>query len=195
MATPPSSRPVEAGWGRWDELTLAAVPSAVNQARWLVRFDLGRWGFEAGFVRRVEVVAEELVVHAVATTGVTEDEPLYAAAFDDLDVLVVRLRTFAGRVVVEVWDCTEAAPHERLARSVAVAEAEWWDFAVPLPGRRVVWCVVAPECAAGDGAEGSLPQRVPAPARSGAGVAPAGWAGSVDTALLCRVLDGLRRVL
>ncbi|MGH3876669.1 MAG: hypothetical protein ACRDSK_06480 [Actinophytocola sp.] len=172
-------------------MTLAAVPSAVNLARLLVRFNLYRWAFDAGFIRRVVAVAEKLVVHAVATTGVVEDEPLYAAAFDDLDVIVVRLRIFAGRVVVEVWDRTEAPPHEALATALAVTDAERWDFAVPLPGCRVVWCLVAPQPVAGV-VEGWLPQRVPAPTRPGAGVRAA---GPVNKELLERVLEGLRHVL
>jgi hypothetical protein len=190
--TDPSTQP----GGRMDlqdELTLAALPSAVNQARLLVELILTRWAFDKAFIRRVEAVADELVTHAVATTGVTDDEPLYAAAFDDLDVLVVRLRTFAGRVVVEVWDHTEAAPLELLTGSAAVADAEHWDFAVPLPGRRVVWCVMAPGCAAGDTGEGPLPQRVPAPTRPEVGMPQADPVEPVDTAVLLRVLDGLRR--
>jgi anti-sigma regulatory factor (Ser/Thr protein kinase) len=187
--TDPSTQPGER-MDLHDELTLAALPSAVNQARLLVELILTRWAFDKAFIRRVEAVADELVVHAVATTGVTDDEPLYAAAFDNLDVIVVRLRTFAGRVVIEVWDRTEAAPLELLAESAAVADAEHWDFAVPLPGRRVVWCVMSPACAAGDTRERSLPQRVPAPTRPG-GDKP--LATPVDTAVLLRVLDGLRR--
>jgi hypothetical protein len=173
-------------------LTLAAVPSAVNQVRLLALVNLERWGFDAGFVRRVVTVAEEVVVHAVATTGVTEDEPLFAAVFDELDVIVVRLRTVAGRVVVEVWDRTEAPPHEDLAAGLAGAGVDRWDFAVPLPGRRVVWCVVAPEHAGGGVTDGSLPRRVPAPTRPGTGVSSA---RPVDPALLVRVLEGLHRVL
>ncbi len=166
------------------------MASAVNLARLLVQFHLERWGFDAAFIRRVVALAEELVVHAVATTGVTQDEPLYAAAFDELDVIVVRLRTFADRVVVEVWDHTEDAPHDRLAISAAVADSERWDYAVPLPGRRVVWCVMAPQRAAGFAKE-SLPQRVPAPTRPRVG-APS--ADPVDTAVRLRVLSGLHRL-
>src|SRR4051794_5286583 len=82
--------------GNWlDELTLAAVPSAVNLTRLLVQSDLTRWRFDEAFISRVGMVADDLVAHAVATTGVTADVPLFAAAFDALDVITVRLRAFA----------------------------------------------------------------------------------------------------
>lgn len=168
---------------RRDELMLAALPSAVNLVRLLVRHDLADWLYDDLFIRRVELVAGILAGHAVATTGITEIAPFYSEVFDDLRVIVVRLRAFDDRVVVEMWDQASASADPSLGRKLAEAGTEAWDYGFPLPGHRVVWCTVV--------AEPSLPRRVPSAAAHP--VPAASVDPRVDTAFLRRVLDGLQR--
>lgn len=168
---------------RRDELTLAAMPSAITLVRLLVQHDLAAWSFDGSFIRRVEAVAEELARHAVASTGITEDAPLYSAVFDDLRVIVVRLRAFDDRVIVEMWDQSDAPPDPGLGEKPAIAAAERWAYDVPLPGRRVVWCAVVSLT--------PLPRRTP---RAIPPPDPQAQADSAfDTGFLHRVLDGLHR--
>lgn len=171
----------------WNELTLAAIPSAVSCARLLVHKAFIGEHFTKDFVRSVEQVTDELVVHAVATTGVTVSGSFSAHAFDHLRLLVVRLQIRPRRVVVEVRDDSNEPPHPRLTASRAIRTVERWGYDLPAPGRRVMWCAIAipPDSRV-------LPRRVPrsTPRRAGRQVV-----GSVpDLALLRRVRDGLREL-
>lgn len=169
---------------RRGELTLAALPSAVTLVRLLVQHDLAEWSFDGSFIRRVEQVAEELAIHAVVTTGIIEAARRYSEMFDAPLIIVVRLRAFGDeRVIVEMWDQVNTPPDASLAQKLAVAGADAWDSERPSASRRVVWCTVT---------KASFPRRPPRvvapPSAPAAEIDPA-----VDTGLLHRVLDGLRR--
>lgn len=156
------------------ELTLAALPTAVTTVSLLVQHDLAAWSFDNTFIRRVEQVAEELAMHAVASTGITKEASL-------LRVIVVRLRAFDDRVIVEMWDQNNAEPDPTLGKKPAIAAAESWAYDIPKPGRRVVWCVVT--------LLPSLPKRTPGavlPPDPGPQADP-----EFDTVFLHRVLRGL----
>jgi hypothetical protein len=146
----------------------------------LVQHDLAEWSFDESFIRRVERVAEELAWHAVVTTGITKAAPLFAEVFDDLQLIVVRLRAVKERVMVEVWDRGNALPAPSLATKPAIAAAVDWGYDIPLPNRRVVWCVLA--------AEVLLPQPAPRPTERPTSAKP-----GFDTGFLHRVLDGVSR--
>lgn len=179
-------------WEHRNELTLAAVPSAVSCARMLVRQSLVHWQFDEEFVRAVERVTNELVIHAIATTGVIETAPFYDAVFDHLGLLFVRLRLSPERVLVEVWDCGELPPHPRLEGSRIIAATEEWGYDQPSCDKRVVWCVVSAIPDPQRGKQTELPRRVPRPVPRHDEMAPGAVSPDVD--LLRRVLDGLRRI-
>lgn len=129
-----------------DCLTLAALPSAVNAVRMFVGHMFQRAPAAIrDYVNRVEKAAVELVRHAVTTTGVTLDAPLYASAFDHLQLIEVCLRVTPARTVIEVCDHTGQPPHASLAAAAPIAEAEDWGCRVLGSQRRVVWCAVAAE--------------------------------------------------
>lgn len=131
------------GQERRDELVLAALPNTVPLVRLLVQHDLADWSFDDSSIRRVEAVAEELARHAVAATGIMTDAPLYSEVFDDLRVIVMRLRAFDDRVIVEMWDQSVDPPAPTLGVKSAIAASERWGYDVIVPGRRVIWCVVS----------------------------------------------------
>jgi anti-sigma regulatory factor (Ser/Thr protein kinase) len=168
---------------RRDELTLAALPSAVPLVRLLVQHDLADWSFDDAFIRRVEQVAGELATHAVATTGITTDAPLYSEVFDDLRVIVVRLHAFSDRIVVEMWDQGNKPPDPSLDQKPAIAGAEAWGCDFPRPGQRVVWCAVA--------VEPPLPRRRPRAMEHPTSAAEVDV--GFDTGFLRRILDGLHQ--
>lgn len=164
-----------------DELVLAAVPNAVHSACWMIQHNVSRWRINREFGARIEWAARELVVHAVATTGVTEAAPLYAHAFDRLNILVVRLCEYDDRVMVEVWDRGNQPPRPSLPRSAWIEVVDDWDYALPGRDLRVVWCVLTPEPA--------LPRRQPT-----SNPPPPLRDPRYDTAFLLRVMQGISRI-
>lgn len=173
-------------WAYRGELTLAALPNAIACARLLARHTLtaSRLDVDAAYRRRLEQVTEELVTHAVATTGVTAAVPLYDDIFEHLALLTVRLRLTLELAQIEVWDSGARPPHPRLGQTPAMQTSNAWGYDWPAPGHRVVWCVVPLAPSSREQAERPRPPRTdaspPAPAR--------------DPELLQRVLDGLRRM-
>lgn len=165
-----------------DELTLAAVPNAVQSACSMIQHNVSRWRIHREFGARIEWAARELVAHAVATTGVTEKAPLYARAFDRLNILVVRLCEYDDRVMVEVWDRGSQPPPPSLAESASIAVVHDWDYALPGRDLRVVWCVLTPEPA--------LPRRQ----RTSNPPPPPFRDPLHDTAFLLRVMQGISRI-
>ena len=161
----------------------------------MIRHNMSRWCVDHRFGARIEHAADDLVGHAVATTGVTLAAPLYAEAFDELDIIVVRLSESAGRVTLEVWDRGNQPPLPALLRSASLACADGWDFALPHRGLRVIWCVLTPD-------SGPSPSRLspPLPRRPQsrhrrADDSPSPAPGPQhDTALLLRVIQGIDRI-
>lgn len=175
-----------------EEQTLAALPSAAGAARRFVRHTLTGWQIDRDRAGRIESAVQALVIHSVATTGVSSSAPLYRDDYDRLQLIVVRLRLGSGLLVAEVWDRTDTPPHPQLGEDAAVRATDEHDYAVPLPRRRVVRCAVH---------MAALPRRVPRPVRPppSASLSPAGESvtepGAVPTAdLHRRVLGGLRHL-
>lgn len=177
----PMREPMRPNSEHCDELALAAVPNAVQSTCSMIQHNVSRWRIHREFGARIEWVARELVAHAVATTGVAEKAPLYTRAFDRLNILVVRLCEYDDRVMVEVWDRGNQPPPPSLAESASIAVGvDDWDYALPGPELRVVWCVLTSEPA--------LPRREP---RSN----PPPLRNPLhDTAFLLRVMQGISRI-
>jgi hypothetical protein len=181
-----------------EEQPLAALPSAVAAACRFVRYTLTEWQIDTDRTGRVEDAVRELVTHSVDTTGVDSAAPLYRDDYNRLQLIVVRLRLASDLLVAEVWDRTESPPQPRLGEHAAVLAMGDYDYAMPRPGRRVVWCSTH---------TGSLPRRVPRPVRPPLAAAPdlppegvadlpplGGRSGESTGDLLRRVLDGLHQL-
>jgi anti-sigma regulatory factor (Ser/Thr protein kinase) len=169
---------------RVSELVLVALPTAITCARLLVQAAAGHAQLEQHMASNLADVVDELVTHAVATTGITEPRPIYQYAASDLAVLVVRLRLSARAVVAEVWDSGTDAPEAFAATSVSIDD---WGYDLLRPGLRVVWCLLRlpVSAAATTQMPRVLSRRIP---MQGA-MRPA--EAMQDAHLLQRVLDGL----
>lgn len=164
-----------------DELALAAVPNAVHSAHSLIQHNIRRWRIDGGLGARIARITEELVIHAVATTGATEEASVRTRAFDRLNILVVRLCKYDERVMVEVWDRGDKPPDPRLNQEAVTAGVSDWDYALTVHGLRVIWCVLTPQ--------------PPLPRRQTKGNAPSPVRDpSHDTAFLLRVMQGIRQI-
>jgi len=187
------------------EQTLAALPSAVGAARLFVLHTLSAWQpgrdcdnndeWDDRNVR-IEGAVQALVMHSVATTGVSSSGPLYRDDYDRLQLIVVRLRMASGLLLGEVWDRTEASPHPQLGDDAAVRATDEYAYAMPIPGRRVVWCAVRSGPLSRRTPLAGRPPRLPAssppPDTEHATGHVAGQAAWPTTDVLHRVLDGLR---
>ena len=176
------------------ELTLAALPSAVGAARLFVRHTFTKWHIDDGGAERMGNATQALVTHAVATTGVMSSAPFHRDVFDRLQLIVVRLRLTPGLLVSEVWDRTEASPDARLEEDAAVRATDEHAYAVPLPGRRVVWCAVRLRPQPRGMPRAAQLCRPPAVNLSLATDSATGQAAEPTADLLRRVLAGLREV-
>ena len=174
-------------------LTLAAVPSAVRCSRMFAAVTLMSWGLP-DLIETAELLMSELVTNAVKSTGVLDESPKWSA-LAGLALIRVRLVLFEDSVIIEVVDrdrrppvIREQRPDAESGRGMLLVEtlSTQWDFFFPPSGGKVVWCELAlpPPMA------NRLPKRVP-PKTSRAHRPPA---APVDTALLQRVQDGLRRL-
>jgi anti-sigma regulatory factor (Ser/Thr protein kinase) len=138
----PEMRQARPGWWQDSALTLAALPNAISCARLLVRSALTGWDLDLRCTNAIEAAMDELVVHAVVTTGVTDELPLCHSAFDHLTLIFVKLRLTPHAAQIEVWDSGDLSPAPQLSESAVIAACKQWGYDLPLPGKRVVWCVV-----------------------------------------------------
>jgi hypothetical protein len=177
-------------WQQESKLTLAALPSAINCARMLVSSTLRGWHLDKRCVKAIELATDELVVHAVATTGVTEALPLFNPAFDHLAQISITLRLTPQRAQIEVRDSGRTPPAPQLGQSRAIATSQDWGYDLPFPGKRVVWCTVPTLPQEDRDGTSGLPRRTPRPIPR----RPVGGPVNAmrDPNLLRRVLDGLR---
>ncbi|OLF05543.1 hypothetical protein [Actinophytocola xanthii] len=112
--------------------------------RLLVRKVLTPPAHDEALIAWVERVAEQLVAHAVATTGVIEEDlPFHAPAFDQLTTLTVYLHDRHDHVSVEVWDTGSTAPDPQLIQALNLGPCEHLHYALTpqlSPRRsRVIW--------------------------------------------------------
>ncbi|MGW4377655.1 ATP-binding protein [Streptomyces albidoflavus] len=177
-------------------LSLAAVPSAVSCSRMFIRQTLQCWQVKE-YIDVAELVGSELVTNAVKATGVTGPDSTWTTV-TAAHVIGVQLRIIGTGLYVEVWDNGEGAPVARCpdadtegGRGLLLIEAmaDRWDVYRPAVGGKVVWAEVQLT-------EPPKPLPLPAlPVRvTEEGVLPPVQLGDIaSTALLQRVLDGLRR--
>lgn len=174
-------------------LTLAAVPSAVRCARMFATITLKDWGLP-DLIETAELLISELVTNAVRATGVLDESPRWSA-LKDLALIYVRLVLLEDGVIIEVVDRDRRPPVIRdpsidaeSGRGMLLVEtlSKQWDFSFPPTGGKVVWCELGlpPPIVKG------LPQRAQ-PKTADTNRPPA---APVDTELLRRVTDGLKRL-
>lgn len=126
-----------------DELTLAALQSAVGCAQLLVRHALHSRRLRQQDADTAERLLGELVAHAVATTGVATSLPIYDDVFDHLALISVRLQFTPDSLGMEVWDTGTTPPEAQRGLSQVAADSRDWGYYLSTDGERVVWCDVA----------------------------------------------------
>jgi hypothetical protein len=131
-----------------DDLTLVALPTAVNLAGWFAAHTVTGWGLPA-LAKPAQQAAAELVRRAVEATGLTEARPHWTEV-EELHPIRVCLQWTDTCVVLEVHDSDPAPPFPTTPPAVDAAGARW-RFRLHDNGK-TVWC------------ELPLPHRQPRPA-------------------------------
>jgi anti-sigma regulatory factor (Ser/Thr protein kinase) len=109
-AVAPSVRPVAGAEARFtDQLTLAALPSAVGAARAFVRLALAKWHGGAEQADDALLIVSELVTNAVRAVGVVEVPPRWVD-LGAVDLVTVTLTGLADSLVIEVRDPAPGLP-------------------------------------------------------------------------------------
>ncbi|MEV0277218.1 ATP-binding protein [Streptomyces sp. NPDC050610] len=173
-----------------DQLSLAAVGSAVSMSRHFMRLTLGKW-----HARSIEgdatLVVSELVTNAVKATGVLDRRPTWLE-LETMNLVTVRLVGLDASVVIEVWDTSKEMPVLQKAdddteggRGLLLVQetTKCWGSYRTSRGK-LVW------------AEITVPEATPAvlPHRRRAERSDVGPAARADPWLLRRVLVGLQAV-
>ncbi|MFD4788808.1 ATP-binding protein [Streptomyces sp. NPDC058459] len=133
----------------FDQLSLAAVRSAVSNSRHFLRLTLSKW--QAAFVEDdALLIASELVTNAITATGILAEGPTWGE-LEKLDLVHVRLVGLEDSIVIEVWDVSEQVPVVQEADAGAEGGrglllvrqlAERWGFYATADGK-VVWAELA----------------------------------------------------
>ncbi|MFI5746549.1 ATP-binding protein [Streptomyces sp. NPDC051644] len=178
-----------------DQLSFAAVLTAVNSSRIFTKITLTKWG--AGRVLDdALLIVSELVTNAVKATGVTEPNPTWGE-LSKLKLINVRLLGLESSIVIEVWDCepsepvpTEAADDDENGRGLTLIDAlskRWGTY--PSRGGKVVWAELPVHPLTTKG----LPRRRKSSPSTGT-PAEADERPPPDPYLLQRVIVGLQRL-
>lgn len=92
----------------FDQLSLAAVKSAVSMSRHFLQLTLSKW--QAAFIEDdALLIASELVTNAIKATGILTEKPTWGE-LEKLNLVHVRLVGLADSIIIEVWDVSEDAP-------------------------------------------------------------------------------------
>ncbi|MFC8826677.1 ATP-binding protein [Streptomyces sp. NPDC057137] len=178
----------------WDRLTLVALPTAVSCARAFAACTLRWWG-AAHVMDDALLVVSELVTNAVKATGPRTPTPTWTDVTAQ-HILGVQLRVDGLSLYVEVWDSgreviAAGAPtlDDEGGRGLLIVQtlATRWGTYRPPAGGKIVWAELALSAEPAL-ARRVLPLRVPPHIRVPVGKAKE----QVETALMQRVLDGLR---
>lgn len=179
-------------------LLLAAVPSAVGCSRMFIRQALQCWKVPY-CIDVAELVVSELVTNAVKATGIADPHSKWTVVKAE-HVIGVQLRIIDARLYVEVWDRSTDAPVKKNpdddtegGRGLVLIEAltERWDVYRPEAGGKVVWAEVSLSEPPEPPPHPAMPVRVPGETRPPGGR----MEKTASTALLQRVLDGLRQLV
>ena len=112
---------------------------ASNQARKILEWALQDWGVHGDTADNARVVLSELVTNALTHS---------------LDVFQMALDLRAGRILVEVWDCTDNSPTVTQPNGLAVSGrgmflvetlSEEWGVRREKDGGKTVWARIATE--------------------------------------------------
>ena len=133
-------------WPLSSSLPLGALVTATPCARLHARAVLHEWGLQT-LAETAELIVSELVTNAVRASTRPNGRPRYDGA--GLPVVIVRLGTDGGRVMIEVWDGIPGAPvperaepDDESGRGLVLVEAvcaRWsWETVPGWPGK-VVW--------------------------------------------------------
>ncbi|MBV9380569.1 MAG: ATP-binding protein [Streptosporangiaceae bacterium] len=133
-------------WPLSSSLSLGALPTAVAAARAHARAVLAEWGMRT-LANTAELVVSELVTNAVRASTGADGHPVYRDG--RLAVVHVRLFGDGGRLLIEVWDGSPAAPVAKdaglddesgrgLQLVESVSESWGWTTADDWPGK-CVW--------------------------------------------------------
>lgn len=176
-----------------DQLTLAALLTAVGCSRMFAKLTLTKWGAER-ILDDALLVVSELVTNAVKATGITDPEPRWSE-LKKLNLISVRIVGLEDSIVFEVWDASPEEPTVKTAelddeggRGLDLVEhlvKRWGSY--PSRGGKVVWA----ELPVHPATNGGLPRRRRSPRST---TQPAGEEEPPipDPALLERVLVGLQ---
>ncbi|WP_405618006.1 ATP-binding protein [Streptomyces sp. NBC_01508] len=180
----------------WDRLTLVALPTAVSCARAFVGRTLRWWG-ATHVMDDALLVVSELVANAVTATGPRTPHPTWTDVTAQ-HLIGVQLRLNGMYLYVEVWDsgretptAKNPTPDDEGGRGLLLVQtlATRWGTYWPPAGGKIVWAELPlphPPHLTTD--VPPLPHRIP----EGVRVAPGKAKQQVETALMQRVLDGLR---
>jgi anti-sigma regulatory factor (Ser/Thr protein kinase) len=129
-------------------MLMAALPSAVGQARAYARWVLGRWQLSV-MVDTVQLLVSELVTNAVNATGVIAKPADERSVADKVKPLYLSLSVHADTLLIEVWDASSVPPLRRVAseddetgRGLMLVQtlSKDWGCEVLETGGKVVWC-------------------------------------------------------
>lgn len=180
-------------------LHLAAVPAAVSVSRAFVRQVLQHWKLDDQ-AADVALMTSELVSNAVKATGFADRQPK-SWEVTARHVIALQLRVLDGSLFIEVWDRSPLVPVKQEVTADAEggrglhlveALAKDWGIYRPPAGGKIVWARVLLTLSPRPDLDGStLHLRVPDAAAPVSGAVK----DQASTALMQRVLDGLRRLL
>jgi hypothetical protein len=123
-----------------DELTLTALPSAIQIGALFAKYSARRWGLPLTVAKMAECVAAELVTRAVKTTGNPDPRPRWCQ-LGELQIIGIRVSRKAQGLLVEVWDSDPTPPQDLDSHLSAVSEiSEQWNCYRPNGGGgKVIW--------------------------------------------------------
>ena len=119
-----------------EEISLAAVPTAVTCSRLFMTKTLIEWHLEH-ITNTVELIMSELVTNAVNTTGITAPNPKWTRI---ADVIMIHLRLqllHDNNIAIEVKDNSTNPPIFGPA-----TKKENHGYTFPPDGGKVVWCTL-----------------------------------------------------
>jgi hypothetical protein len=144
-----AARPVPSPRRRFrvDEVTLAAVMTAMSSVYCFVHITMQDWGL-FHLLPDAERIAVELVAYAVEQTGICDGEPHWTE-ITNLPTIGVRVSVDNGVVLIQVRDCDRRSPMPEqgtyLDQHLAVVHelCSTWNW-YPVDGGRVIWAEVTP---------------------------------------------------
>jgi hypothetical protein len=182
-----------------DQLTLAAVPTALSCARMFIRFTLQNWRIDRKHIETAELLVSELVSIAIEATGEPEPPPARHGPIRPLNLIRLRLLLFADSVVIEVWDSDPRPPMPQAPRpdtedsrgpALVARMSRQWNYYLARNGGKVVWCELGLVPMPADHATIEFPRPLSRRKRYTGPVHPTEVMNDPD--LLKRVLDGLQ---